>query len=138
MKAGPGLRKPGLYARAQGVEYELLSIKGRWVLMSHSPAPGFTKLKTEKNATARYVHEITADAQIDTYRLSYDGTYRGVDVQVYPQADTLMVVAKDPSSRALGFENFDRGQWMKFFPLDDPQLRFTATRTPVVAPWRRP
>lgn len=137
MKASPRLPKSGLYARAQGVEYELLTIKGRWVLMSHSPAPGFTKLKTPKYTPARYVHEITGDARIDTYRLSYDGTYRGVDVQVYPQADTLMVVAKDPSSRALGFENFDRDQWMKFFPLDDPQLRFTATRTPVVAPWLR-
>lgn len=132
------LRAPGLYARLDGVEYEVLSIKARWVLVSHSPASGFTKLDSTTSGPTRYVHEITGDDRLDTYRLSYDGRYRGVDVQVHPRGDRLMAVSKDSEARTLGFENFDRGQWMRFFPQDDPQLRFTATRTPTAAPWRRP
>lgn len=130
------LQKPGLYGRLKGEDYELRSRGGDWILVSDRPVAGFEKSGFTKNAPASYAHTITPGDKVEPYRLSYTGTYRGLDLEVVPNGDgTVMAVSTNPASREYGFDSFDRDQWMKHIPLDDRQLRVTATRTPVSAPW---
>lgn len=129
---------PGLYARLRGVEYPLASQGGGWVLRASTATPGFEKAAATKRAGARYERRIAPGDALDCFRLSYAGTYRKLPVSISPSdSGRVMAITKDPRARENGFDSFERDEWVKLVPENDRDLRITATRTPVPAPWLR-
>ncbi|MFJ4223981.1 hypothetical protein [Microbacterium sp. NPDC089695] len=132
------VQAPGLYARLKGVEYALVSRGGGWVLQTESATPGFEKAAATKRGGARYERRIAPGEKLDCFRLSHSGTYRKIPVTISPSNQgRVMAITKDPRARDNGFDSFERDEWVKLVSENDRELRITATRTPVPAPWLR-
>ena len=126
----------GRYVRLGDAEYEVIS-KGGWALWSAQPAPGFKKPPGfTKHGGRGYLRPIQPGEQLECYRITHRGTYLGVAVSLHPSTEgRVMATSRDQHARDVGFEPFDRDEWVKLIPLDDPELRFTTIRAPEVGPW---
>ncbi len=124
--------------RYQGVDYPLVSQGSGWVMRTERATKGFEKAAATKGATTRYERRIAPEERLECFRLSHSGTYRGLPVRISPSNDgRVMAIAKDSRARENGFDSFERDEWVKLVPENDRELRITATRTPVPAPWLR-
>lgn len=123
------LKPNGQYAVLRGAEYRLKFRGGRWVLWSDQMASGFTKVG------GGYFREIGSSDRIECFRLSYEGTYRGLKVSIHV-SDRGQITAGTEDSRAAdaGFDRLNRDEWVRAVPADDPNLRITMKRTPFPAP----
>lgn len=131
-KSADSLRQ-GQFAVCDGVEYRLGTRGGSWTLLTAKPLPGFTKLRS-----GVFFRKIAADEQMECFRISHRGTYRGIDVSIYSSDQgRVMAVTNDVRARDDGFELFDRDQWMKLIDREDGDLRFQEVRTSIPMPWRK-
>ena len=115
-----------------GVEVPLVRKGQGWQLLTDQEIAGFTR-----DEHGRYVRRIAMGDPLETecFRLRYRGTYRGIDFEVQAAEGPVMAWTSDARSVAEGFQQVDRGEYRKTIPLDDPDLRITATRTPFPMPW---
>lgn len=131
----PGLA-PGLYARVDGVEYQLGRRGSTWVLWTDHQAPGFTPTGFTKHGTRRFFRAIVPDQQTECFRVARSCTYRDLEIEIMSSTpDQVLAVSRDPRSRDAGFVSIDRGQWARHLSSDDPHLHVTTARKTVTAPW---
>jgi hypothetical protein len=132
----PAELAPGLYARLDGVDYQLGHRGSTWVLWTGRQTPGFTPTGFTKHGTRRFFRAIAPDEQLGCFRVARHGTYRDLTIEIMSSTpDQVVAVSRDPRSRDAGFSSIDRGQWSMPLRTDDPDLRVTTTRTTVPAPW---
>lgn len=124
------VQNTGIHVRLGEAEYRVIS-KGGWALWTDRPTPGFTK-----SSGNGFIRPIRPGERLNSYRITHRGTYRGIPVDVYPSnGGRVMATTRDARGREAGFNTLDRGEWVKLVRREDPELRFTTTRTPEPGPW---
>lgn len=134
------VQKSGRYVRFGNTEYPLATPGGHWALWSRTPVEGFRKIGNG------YVRNIAPDEQLECFRVDHRGMYRGIPVTVEPGGGepdgrgSARLDTRDPRAAEQGFERFgferpELQSWLKFVPVDDPDLVFTTTRRPEPMPW---
>lgn len=137
---GLNVQKSGRYVRVGNTEYPLATPGGHWALWSSTPVEGFRRIGNG------WVRNISPDEQLECFRVEHRGTYRGITVTVEPggdgpdrrglaRLDTLDPRAAEQGFEMLGFERPELQPWLKFVPMDDPDLDFETIRTPEPMPW---
>ncbi|MET9229928.1 hypothetical protein [Lentzea sp. NPDC003310] len=134
MSTDDRLPAPGRFVRYRDVDYRLQHHAGKWwISAGHAVDESFTQ--RDRRSFARY---LAHDDVLECYDLARPGTYRGMAVVVVSTAPGgYWVTTKDARAHTEGFERTDhRSPWEKQVAVDDPELRFTTTRTPVPMPWK--
>ncbi|MHC9045434.1 hypothetical protein ACYX8G_12660 [Microbacterium saperdae] len=131
-KSADSLRH-GQFAVCDGVEYRLGTRGGSWTLLSAKPLPGFTKVRS-----GEFFRKIAEDEEMECFRITHRGTYRGIDVSISgSNRGRVMAVTKDVRARDDGFEPFERSEWVKLIDREDGDLRVQEVRTSFPMPWRK-
>ncbi|HEX7301479.1 TY-Chap domain-containing protein [Lentzea sp.] len=128
-------RTPGRFVRYHGVDHRLRESFGKWwIEADHAVDESFAP-----QGRRRFVRPITHDDVLDCFDVARPGTYRGLSVELNgrPTAHGHWVTGHGPEAQAQGFRrDGNRGPLQKLVALDDPELEFTTTVTPVPMPWK--
>ena len=123
----------GLVVRIDGMDLPLAREGQRWYASARDPFPGSVN---EDGLHRRWI-DAEADAGLEVFEQRTSGIYLEIPMEVGPSSESHLVAlfGSGDTLQYLGFERFDRDVWAKIVPVDDPDLRFEVTRTPISPPW---